>query len=155
MEFAVLGVVRHPLPKLVLELASNIERLRHLDAVLDLRCSTWRESWTELRHGEQADRTLLGPDESYGIHEDLLSNSHIPVLESGLASQSTDDILLSRVRLAEEQEKLRTSVVQEREAFLSDEAKCEGRKFDYSSVLYDWLKFLLRNGTMKEIVDMT
>ena len=152
VEFAVLGIVQDPLPGLVLQVAKNIKRLQQLDATLDVKCSIWREAFVQKDFGAGRDHTLLGADEGYGVREEDLAKADLSEYKKETTA-APDDLLMTRIGLVDEQAKLRNSISQEKESNLSDEAKCQGRKFDYGPVLFEWLKAHVSNGTLREVVD--
>ena len=153
VEFAVLIVAQDPLAELVTQLSWNIKRLQKLDMILDLNFPTWREVYTQDRMGNMNEHLLLGANEGYGICEEDLTALHLPQTEFENITHTADELLLYRTDLAEAQARLRSSISQEKESNLQDEAKCHGRKSDYSPIIFDWLKFHVRNGTMKEVLD--
>ncbi|KAI4153883.1 MAG: hypothetical protein LQ340_002028 [Diploschistes diacapsis] len=158
VEFATLGVARDPLHNLTLELAKNIQEIKHLDACLDVQFPNWRKSLVELSSKDELESTLSGPNESYRIREDMLDSTTLPTVEEenpgDAVPQSLDELLQSRVEAAHAQANIRASIAQEWESNLSDEIKCQGRKFDYSPIIYDWFRFHVGNGTMKDIIDI-
>ena len=153
VEFAVLIVAQDPLAELVTQLSWNIKRLQKLDTILDLDCPTWREVYMQDDMRNMNEHLLLGPNEGYGVCEEDLTTLRLPQTEFEDTTHTTEELLLCRTDLAEAQAKLRSSISQEKESNLHEEAKCHGRQSDYSPIILDWLKFHVRNGTLKEVLD--
>lgn len=153
IEFAVLGVVRDPILDFTRQLAKNVQRLQDLDVKLNDQYPTWRETFARAGNTSEPEGTLLGPDENYGVSDDMLAEYHSSAHNVEHTRHSIDDLILSRMTLVESQNRIRSLIGQEREASLSDEAKCEERKFDYSHIIFDWLTFHAKNGSMREVLD--
>ena len=152
VEFALLGVVQDPLTTLTADLATNIYELRNVEALLDQKYSTWRQSSTGIAQQEPDQQTLLGSSERWGITEEILAGSAAKTTACELAIGSIDDLVLRRTGIVNAQAKIRLRIGQEQDAVLNDESKCHERKCDYSSVIYDWLQFLVKDRAMGEVV---
>ena len=153
MESAVLVVAQDPLAELVTQLSWNIKRLQNLDMILDLQFPTWREVYEQDRVEKMNEHLLLGPNEGCGVCEEDLATLQLSQAEIKTTGHTTDDLLLSRTGLADAQARIRMCISQEKESNLHDEAKCHGREFDYSPVVFDWLRFHVKNGTVKDVLD--
>lgn len=141
IEFSILSLVRDPIHSLTEKLAVNVKCLQ---IVNDCLHSSRRASTREASLSDVVDSdTVLGPDESLNLSEDVIEQAAIPVDQREMfQTWSPEQLLEHEQKLSISQKELRTEIRDEQQSRLADEEYALRRRFDYGPAVRSWLLFL-------------
>ena len=151
-EFALLSLVKDPLPQNRLELAENVkcmklvdERLEELNRNNELSA----EPIPRASNGTSTSLTFYGLCEA-DVEQSIVSSDFTEILK--LASSSSD---LNHLKddLKKTQSSLKSAILDETQAWSTDMEKASHRRHDYSPLIESWLQMLIDNEEIKGLVD--
>ena len=156
IEFTILGLVKNPLPGLISLQSQNVEELSAVSKRLDEIKSNWRSSLVEsnIANENLTKFTLFSANLDYGISPIDITNTEMSqTIREILVSEKVDELITRRQELINTQEKVRLLIKEEEDSNCSDEAKAEARRHDYGPAIKLWVRFHIRKGLVKEILD--
>lgn len=158
IEFAILALVKDPLLTLVASLAENVRCLRALSARIrmDGMTSDRNDPQMTLAQGMNllVDGTLLGPDLSYDLSENVVNQAAVPAAaEQEIRDFAAVDLLAYQQELEGEQAGLRRSIKEEQQSVRSDEERAASRRHDYGPVVQAWVRMLARKQALRPLMD--
>lgn len=155
IEFAILGLVKEPLPGFISALARNVKSLGEVIKRLDALKPDWRdfiESSVDVDH-VVADHVVTGPDSIYELTQELIEGSQLPQpLENVLLHGIAAEVMECRQKLVLEQTGLRASIIEEQQSIRSDQERAVSRQHDYGTAVGTLVDILARKGVLKDLV---
>lgn len=143
IEFAILSLVREPLPGLIDSLADNATSIAALSSRLDAIKPDWREFITFASNGEifEGDGVLTTAEAAYGLTQERLDKSKVlesvtSLVETGIAS----DVIQQWQKLVTAQADLRMSIREEQQSKQSDQDKATARRCDFGSRMQNFAR---------------
>ncbi|KAL2841233.1 ubiquitin carboxyl-terminal hydrolase [Aspergillus pseudoustus] len=153
IEFSVLSLVRDPLLDLVEELTMNI---KHLEAIRKAIISHEQAETGVDPRDTLSDNTLLGPDPSYGVTQNVLDQTNLPAGEAKEYLQCTmEELVQQRTERSSAQLELRRTVREEQQTQQKDDDYATGRRYDYEPAIRTWLRFLARKRVIEDLIPRT
>ncbi|MCJ1279538.1 hypothetical protein MMC21_007362 [Puttea exsequens] len=140
IEFAILSLVQDPLPKLVSELAENVQSISTVTHRLNTIKPDW-EDFLTLAANDEYTRLLQGPDEAYGLTQKIMDSTTVPmaILEHcdfGVVSELTHHF----ERLVTDQAGLRLAIKEELQTDQADEEKAVARECDFGARMQNFVR---------------
>lgn len=155
-EFAILGIVKEPLPTLVYTLAENVKSLVAATKRLDFLKPGWRDLIASSVNGESvlSEGAVTGPDTTYELTQDLIDQASLSqsVQEAILANEAAE-VIACRQKLVLKQAGLRMSIKEEQQSMRSDQERAASRRHDYGPAVQTLVEILGRKDVLKEMVD--
>lgn len=155
IEFAILGLVKEPLPGFISALGTNVKSLVEVTKRLDALKPDWRdflETSMDVDHAV-TDNVVTGPDSIYELTQELIEGSQLPQpLENVLLHGIAADVLDCRQKLLLEQTGLRASIIEEQQSNRSDQDRAASRRHDYGPAVAALVDILARKGVLKDMV---
>lgn len=148
LEFSLLALVKDPYATAVHRLAYNIKFHAAIEARLGVVTEDWRAFADELK-----DEFIAGLDEIYRITDSILERTEITDTDKARLERydEADGLLQLRRKNAQEQERLRVTLVAEKPSVEQDEEKAKDRRNDYGPLIQRWLMMLADNGKLREL----
>ena len=155
IEFAVLCVVKEPLPGLVLKLAQNAKSLsavsEHLDNLkVDLKSPISLETIKDTLSSAEC---ILVPDLSYGITQEIFDQAVVPQwVERSLLENDAVPTMQLIERLLTMQTNLRLAVKEEQQLIQSEQERAINRQHDYGPSVHYILQLLARKKVLQSML---
>jgi ubiquitin carboxyl-terminal hydrolase L5 len=151
VQFNLLSLCRSPLCSVPEMIAENV----HAIALIKLLLSNIEPNWQQF--SEINESTLVGgPVNPFGVSQELLQNSSLSeVARQRLQEAGTNVSVLINLyqEWARDQIQLQVSYMDEVALIGQENEQARRRKHDYTSIIYNSLKTLSKQGILKEIVN--
>lgn len=150
-EFSLLALCQSPLLAVHNDLAENIRTTSAVEKQLSISQSDWR-SFVD---SQCLEKTLTGPDASYGItqqHLESVSGSSSILHEIQTPDITTDRLLGLWKQLSDSQAQMRALYIEEESAIQQDEERAETRYHDYTPMVNAWLAALADKDVLKHLI---
>lgn len=152
LEFSLLALCQSPLLAVHNDLAENIRTTSAVEEQL----ARFQLDWRNFVDTESLEKTLAGPNDSYGITAQHLesASASAPILHEIQTSAITTDRLLSLWKqLSASQAQMRASYVEEEAAIQQDEERAATRCHDYTPMVNTWLAALADKNVLKSLIN--
>ncbi|EED14156.1 ubiquitin C-terminal hydrolase 37 [Talaromyces stipitatus ATCC 10500] len=146
IEFSVLSLVRDPLRDLTEQLARNVKSLQSIKHRLN---ESQIDDIKAVLGTHDFDGVLLEANLALGLTEQCLIDLKVPETEN---CSGDHDLPQEYVRLANNQQGLRRSILEEIQLRRDEDAFAEGKRHDYSSAMEYWARALAHKGVVKELL---
>ena len=151
-QFSLLALCQSPLLAVHNDLAENIRATSAVEEQL----SRFQPEWRSFVDSQYLEKTLAGPNDSYGItpqHLESVSAS-APILNEVQTSNITTERLLGLWKqLSDSQAQMRASYVEEKAAIQQDEERAATRCHDYTPMVNTWLAALADKNVLKSLIN--
>ncbi|KFY26137.1 hypothetical protein V491_01456 [Pseudogymnoascus sp. VKM F-3775] len=151
-QFSLLALCQSPLLAVHNDLAENIRATSAVEEQL----SRFQPEWRSFVDSQYLEKTLVGPNDSYGItpqHLESVSAS-APILNEVQTSSITTERLLGLWKqLSDSQAQMRASYVEEKAAIQQDEERAATRCHDYTPMVNTWLAALADKNVLKSLIN--
>lgn len=152
LEFSLLALCQSPLLAVHNDLAENIRTTSAVEEQL----ARLQRDWRNFVDTESLEKTLAGPNDSYGITAQHLesASASAPILHEIKTSAITIDRLFSLWKqLSASQAQMRASCVEEKAAIQQDEERAATRCHDYTPMVNTWLAALANKNVLKSLIN--
>lgn len=156
IEFAILGLVKEPLTRLVAALAENVKSITSISQRLDQINCDWRGLLSDSSGGDSPaeHNVVVGPSKQYGLDQDVIDRA-VPCHTLGvqLGSDNVPDLLAARQELVTAQAGLKGSIRDEAVAIQADNERAASRRNDKGLLAKGLLQVLERMGKSRSILE--
>lgn len=152
LEFSLLALCQSPLLAVHNDLAENIRTT----SVVEEQLGSLQPDWRNFVDSESLEKTLVGPNTSYGITTQHLesASASAPILHEIQTSAITTDRLLDLWKqLSASQAQMRASYVEEEASIQQDDERAATRCHDYTPMVNTWLAALADKNVLKNLIN--
>ena len=151
-DFALMSLVKDPLPQYQLELADNMNCIDLVNKRLERQTS---ETKTSIEADGLRSITNSSSLALYGVSEADIRKSVIsPEFEERLRlASSASQFNQLKEDLEKTQSSLRSAIIDEMQACSTDKEKASHRRHDYGPLIETWLEMLIDNGELRSLIE--
>jgi ubiquitin carboxyl-terminal hydrolase L5 len=149
-QFSLLALCQSPLLAVRNDLSENIRTI----SAIEERLSNFQPDWRSFVDRQYFEKTLTGPNTSYGVTPQYLKSvsAPAPILREIQASTITTDRLLDLWKQhVDSQTQMRASYVEEEASIQQDEERAATRYHDYTPMVNTWLAALADKRVLKDL----
>lgn len=152
IQFSLLALCQSPLLSVHNDLTENIFTISAVEEQLAIS----RPDWRSFIDRQYFDKTIIGPNASYGITEQDLNSASVsaPILSQIQDPSITTSLLLDLWKqLSDSQAPMRALYTEEETAIQQDEERAATRYHDYTPMVNAWLTALADKKVLKDLVN--